>query len=100
ARTNGVRALYQGLTPAILAAPLSWGLYFHLFHRVRDALEEANTSIRDHPLLANLMVGCVTGGLVLAATNPLWVCKTRLCLQYENSVARRYTGLWNCLSRI
>lgn len=30
ARVEGFRGLYQGLSPSIVAAPLSWGLYFHL----------------------------------------------------------------------
>lgn len=32
-------------------------------------------------------------------TNPLWVTKTRLCLQYENS-AKQYTGMVDCLRKI
>ncbi|KAF7627094.1 hypothetical protein Mgra_00009635 [Meloidogyne graminicola] len=28
---NGIKGLYRGITPAVVAAPLSWGLYFHLF---------------------------------------------------------------------
>jgi solute carrier family 25 (mitochondrial folate transporter), member 32 len=103
-RANGVRALYQGLSPAMIAAPLSWGLYFHLVHRVRavlERLEVTSTITQGHPFLTNLTVGCVTGGIVLALTNPLWVCKTRLCLQYENSVGgRKYAGLADCLRKI
>lgn len=47
----------------------------------------------------NLAVGCAAGGLVMGATNPLWVAKTRLCLQYEGR-RRRYAGLADCLARL
>lgn len=35
----------------------------------------------------------------MAMTNPLWVTKTRLCLQYEHS-AKQYSGTIDCLRKI
>jgi len=99
-RANGVRALYQGFSPSIIAAPLSWGLYFHIVGRVRSVVERLEPNTKAHPFIFNLTVGCLTGGIILALTNPLWVCKTRLCLQYESSAGRRYTGLVDCLKKI
>lgn len=46
----------------------------------------------------NLLLGMVSGGCVLAMTNPIWVTKTRLCLQYENESKKRYRGMVHCLS--
>lgn len=51
------------------------------------------------PGIQNLTVGCVAGGTVMAITNPLWVAKTRLCLQYE-SEKKQYKNLFHCLSKI
>lgn len=48
----------------------------------------------------NLLVGTGTGVLVLAMTNPFWVVKTRLCLQYENQGFRTYSGMIDCYRKI
>lgn len=44
------------------------------------------------------------GALTLIITNPLWVVKTRLCLQYmnDNSIpsSMRYTGMVDALRKV
>ncbi|KAI1724108.1 mitochondrial carrier protein [Ditylenchus destructor] len=95
-KSNGIRGLYQGLSPSIIASPVSWGLYFHLYHKVRAQCDVFPA----FPLVNNLIAGSVTGAVVLAITNPLWVCKTRLCLEYETSATRKYTGLRDCIRKI
>ncbi|KAI1712153.1 mitochondrial carrier protein domain-containing protein [Ditylenchus destructor] len=95
-KSNGIRGLYQGLSPSIIASPVSWGLYFHLYHKVRAQCDVFPA----FPLVNNLIAGSVTGAIVLAITNPLWVCKTRLCLEYETSATRKYTGLRDCIRKI
>ncbi|VDK88747.1 unnamed protein product [Onchocerca ochengi] len=47
----------------------------------------------------NVLLGMVTGAGILVFTNPIWVAKTRLCLQYENERAK-YHGFLNCLSTV
>ncbi len=49
----------------------------------------------------------VSGAVTLLITNPIWVTKTRLCLQYEgiskgvtNDKATRYKGMWDALFKI
>ncbi|KAL3091203.1 hypothetical protein niasHS_004137 [Heterodera schachtii] len=76
---NGMRGLYRGLSAAAIASPISWGLYFQFYDRIRAQLH----TVPDWPIVDNLLAGSVTGALILSVTNPLWVCKTRMCLQYE-----------------
>lgn len=47
----------------------------------------------------NVLLGMVTGAGILIFTNPIWVAKTRLCLQYENERIK-YRGFLNCVSTI
>ncbi|KAI3420792.1 hypothetical protein GPALN_014413 [Globodera pallida] len=94
---SGVRGLYRGLSAAAIASPISWGLYFQFYERIRARLHTAP----DWPIVDNLLAGSVTGALILSVTNPLWVCKTRLCLQYEHlggmAQDHRYRGLIDCV---
>uniref|UniRef100_A0A915K346 Mitochondrial carrier protein n=1 Tax=Romanomermis culicivorax TaxID=13658 RepID=A0A915K346_ROMCU len=44
----------------------------------------------------SLSAGMIAGTATLAMTNPIWVAKTRLCLQYENQ-QKQYSSLMNTL---
>lgn len=95
-RSKGFSGLYQGLSAHLVASPISWGAYFYLYQKVRKQVDFfPKFSFAD-----NLLAGTITGGIVLAVTNPLWVCKTRLILEYENQKQRRYNGLADCLRKI
>uniref|UniRef100_A0A183EZR5 Solute carrier family 25 member 43 n=1 Tax=Gongylonema pulchrum TaxID=637853 RepID=A0A183EZR5_9BILA len=47
----------------------------------------------------NVLLGMITGSGILVFTNPIWVAKTRLCLQYESEKAQ-YRSLTHCISSI
>jgi len=97
-KAEGIRGIYQGLTPNLIASPLSWGLYFHIYHKIHPYFANTTDPKRQF-FLPNFLVGCITGGTVMVITSPLWVTKTRLCLQYENSV-KQYDGMVDCLRKI
>ncbi|KAI6205316.1 Mitochondrial folate transporter/carrier [Aphelenchoides besseyi] len=97
-QAEGFRGLYQGLTPNIIAAPIAWGLYFHFYHQIHNVVGVSSDPDKQS-FVTNLLVGCAAGGIVMALTNPLWVAKTRLCLQYENST-KIYSGMTDCLRKI
>ncbi|KAL3075136.1 hypothetical protein niasHS_013359 [Heterodera schachtii] len=82
-----MRGLYRELSAASIASPISWGLYLQFYDRIRAQLH----TVPDWPIVDNLLAGSVTGALILSVTNPLWVCKTRMCLQYE--APRLYKGV-------
>jgi len=45
---------------------------------------------------------CFVGVFTLMLTNPIWVAKTRLCLQYDVGPSRSvqlYTGMFDCLCK-
>uniref|UniRef100_A0AC35UCX3 Mitochondrial carrier protein n=1 Tax=Rhabditophanes sp. KR3021 TaxID=114890 RepID=A0AC35UCX3_9BILA len=92
---RGFLAFYQGLTPSLLASSLSWGLYFQICHKIKGQVAHFNIDTE----LENFVVSGITGAIIQSFTNPIWVAKTRLCLQYENE-KKVYTGLVNCVSTI
>uniref|UniRef100_UPI0006804D8F mitochondrial folate transporter/carrier n=1 Tax=Ictidomys tridecemlineatus TaxID=43179 RepID=UPI0006804D8F len=100
-KLDGLRGLYQGATPNVWGAGLSWGLYFFFY----NAIKSYKTEGRAERLEATeyLISAAEAGAMTLCITNPLWVTKTRLMLQYEgvvNSSQRQYKGMFDALVKI
>ncbi|VDP18166.1 unnamed protein product [Onchocerca flexuosa] len=96
--SKGYKGLYQGLSPNLIGSAISWGLYFQFYHIIKNICKEKAISTGAEPV-DNVLLGMVTGAGILVFTNPIWVAKTRLCLQYENERAK-YHGFLNCLSTV
>ncbi|ESN95002.1 hypothetical protein HELRODRAFT_186014 [Helobdella robusta] len=105
-RVAGLRGLYQGAVPNIVGAGSAWGLYFFAYNTLKSRRQNGR---RDIALNAHVHMSMATqaGIFTLLTTNPIWVAKTRLCLQYDqtNSArrqfskndSRHYRGLLDCL---
>jgi len=79
-RQGGFRGLYQGVSPNIAGSGSAWGIYFFSFNYLKASLQE----YQDVPALSpggHLLIGATAGAATLAVTNPIWVVKTRMCLQ-------------------
>ncbi|GBF94373.1 folate transporter chloroplastic [Raphidocelis subcapitata] len=100
-RTEGWRALYSGLSPAIIGSGVSWGAYLYLYERVKAWHRGWQGSDR---LGAgwNLLSAAQAGAMVCLATNPIWLVKTRMALQRRATVpgVEPYRGLFDALVRI
>ncbi|XP_050017619.1 solute carrier family 25 member 32 [Alexandromys fortis] len=100
-KAEGLRGLYQGATPNVWGAGLSWGLYFFFY----NAIKSYKTEGRAEQLtpVEYLISAAEAGAMTLCITNPLWVTKTRLMLQYGgvvNPSQRQYTGMFDALVKI
>jgi len=84
-RSEGVSGLYQGVTPNILGAGSAWGFYFLFYNAVKSKMQDGNAH-KQLTALNHLMAACSAGVLTLTMTNPIWVVKTRLCLQSGDKV--------------
>ncbi|KAK2703503.1 hypothetical protein QYM36_018083, partial [Artemia franciscana] len=96
-KSEGTRGLYRGVTPNAWGAGAAWGSYFFIYNVIKTRMSNGDTSKNLGPIL-NMVAAAEAGVLTLALTNPIWVVKTRLCLQYGNSPARasdakRYNGM-------
>lgn len=117
-REEGFQGLYKGVVPNCLGAGTAWGLYFLFYNTVKKQMIESSQQQQLGPL-KHMTAGACAGALTTAITNPIWVVKTRLCLQYGTAPtttttssaatesvksilpeSKRYTGTWDALRKV
>ncbi|GMT05647.1 hypothetical protein PENTCL1PPCAC_27821, partial [Pristionchus entomophagus] len=99
-KAEGVRGLYQGLSPNIIGCALSWGAFLHVNDWIRERVRSsAPSTISSSSHLTNFACAYASGVSVMCFTNPIWLVKTRLCLQYESGV-KKYDGMVDCMQKI
>ncbi|XP_050456204.1 mitochondrial folate transporter/carrier [Cataglyphis hispanica] len=102
-KTEGVRGLYRGVTPNILGSGSSWGFYFFFYNTIKTSIQGGNSKKPLGPSM-HMFAAADAGVLTLLMTNPIWVVKTRLCLQYAEDVnvaeSKRYSGMIDALRKI
>jgi solute carrier family 25 folate transporter 32 len=107
-RQDGIRGLYQGVTPNVWGAGASWGFYFLFYNACKSWMQTDDRTILSAG--QHMLAAGEAGVLTLVLTNPIWVAKTRLCLQYDrfttdglpikNSKVVEYRGMGHCLQQI
>ncbi|KAK3241451.1 hypothetical protein CYMTET_48801 [Cymbomonas tetramitiformis] len=112
AREEGMRGLYRGLTPTLVALLPNWAVYFSVYEGLKTVLskkhhnEDGIVTQRMHSPLVHLGSAIGAGAATVVTTNPLWVVKTRLQVQCAAKglglTVRRapYRGTWHALHRI
>jgi solute carrier family 25 folate transporter 32 len=102
---NGVRGLYKGLGVNTMASGSAWGIYFLLY----NGLKQRHKKINEHNhktsatggflTLTNYTVDATCAGIItILITNPLFLLKTRMCLQYaraDTSKAVKYKNTFD-----
>lgn len=81
AKADGVSGLYAGIVPNLVGGGAAWGLYFLFYNAAKNFIK--GDSNRPLTWTENMVCACQSGVITLGITNPIWVTKTRLCLQYE-----------------
>ncbi|VDM33948.1 unnamed protein product [Hydatigera taeniaeformis] len=105
-RGRGFAGLYQGATPNMMGNAVSWGLYFLFYGALKNYAQDSDESKTLKPCeylgLAGISGRNVTfvGLVVLWLTNPIWVVKTRMCLQYETLGASYRLTTWSTLMEV
>lgn len=102
-KQEGIQGLYRGVTPNAWGAASSWGLYFLFYNSIKTTIQKGNTQQALGPGY-HLLAASEAGACTLLFTNPLWVVKTRLCLQCnydcDTVKAQRYNGMIDALVKI
>lgn len=112
AQNEGFRGLYKGVTANLAGAGSSWGLYFLFYNTIKVYTQDGDTNKSIGPVM-HMAAASEAGLLTLVLTNPIWVVKTRLCLQYDaipkNTAVRgtavmvgdtKYSGMMDALAKI
>ncbi|CEO98699.1 Mitochondrial carrier protein [Plasmodiophora brassicae] len=101
-RQEGVSALYIGLWPNLVGSGVAWGAYFGFYNIAKRLWVEHRGP--DQPLgpLHHLSSAAVAGVATCFLTNPIWMVKTRLQLQFRsgNANSHDYTGMVDAFRRI
>ncbi|XP_050025776.2 solute carrier family 25 member 32-like [Dermacentor andersoni] len=83
-RQEGIIGFYRGVTPNCIGAGASWGFYFFFYNAIKSQM---SLSVRTEHLGPgqHMQAAAEAGLMTLLMTNPIWVVKTRMCLQYTTS---------------
>ncbi|XP_058986760.1 mitochondrial folate transporter/carrier [Musca domestica] len=100
-RQEGFRGLYKGVTPNVWGSGSSWGLYFMFYNTIKTFIQGGNATLPLGPSM-HMLAAAQSGALTLVLTNPIWVVKTRLCLQYGGADGKsaEYRGMVHALAQI
>lgn len=81
---------------------LSLSLYTSSYNSIKTWIQKGNSATPLGPTM-HMIAAAEAGILTLVMTNPIWVVKTRLCLQYGHdikSAETRYNGMIDALAKI
>ena len=90
---EGVVGIYQGLAPALIGSAVSWGGFFYTYEACKNMMMTRKRKLQDvQPTekitlaaTENFTAACLSGAIMVATTNPLWLIKTRMQLQMKKA---------------
>ncbi|CAL1262629.1 unnamed protein product [Larinioides sclopetarius] len=102
-KEEGIQGLYRGVTPNCWGAGASWGFYFLFYNAIKTWMVERGNQKALGPG-SHMLAAAEAGIITLFITNPIWVVKTRMCLQYSTATdlppSKHYTGMLDALVKV
>ena len=112
---EGLKSLYQGLSPASVGSAVSWGGYFFLYEGFKRRLRSSKAPLSDDGMndnssieltpLENFGLACSAGAIMVYLTNPFWLIKLRMQLQMKQAsqqlkIKQPYNGMFDAARTI
>ncbi|CAI9719492.1 folate transporter carrier-like isoform X2 [Octopus vulgaris] len=101
--SQGFTGLYQGVSANCLGAGMAWGIYFFVYNYAKTQMQAGDQKV-SLGASSHILAASQAGVLSLLVVNPVFVAKTRLCLQYEQTseIHKKtyYRGLSDALVKI
>ncbi|KAG6426837.1 hypothetical protein SASPL_111071 [Salvia splendens] len=96
---EGLRGMYRGLSPTMLAMFPNWAVYFTIYEQLKSFLgsDDVNQQLS---VGASMAAASGAGAATAITTNPLWVVKTRFQTQGMRAGVVPYRGTLSALKRI
>jgi solute carrier family 25 folate transporter 32 len=105
---NGFRGLYRGLFINSFASGSAWGIYFLIYNGLKSRRQQiinsnsSNGQTNSLSFLDYTIDATAAGVFTICITNPLFLIKTRMCLQYSNVNLNtnnlvKYNNSWEAL---
>lgn len=99
-KTEGLRGMYRGLAPTLLALPPNWAVYFTVYEQLKGLLHSHVDDSGQLTIGANMIAASGAGAATAIVTNPLWVVKTRLQTQGMRPGVIPYKSILSAMRRI
>lgn len=96
---EGLRGMYRGLSPTVLALLPTWAVYFTTYEQLKGLLCSNDTN-HQLSIVSNVIAASGAGAATTIATNPLWVVKTRLQTRGMGTCVLPYKSTLSALRRI
>lgn len=100
-RVEGSRALFKGLGPNLVGVVPARAINFFVYGNGKQVIaEQLHCDVRSS--WVHLSAAAVAGVATATATNPIWLVKTRLQLdrQQSPSTSRRYKNSVDCIAQV